>query len=644
MTFKIPTYFSAVDRVSTVMKVMRSNVASFAATAETTIARGERMFRRFTPVLGEATRQMLSFAGTAAIVAGVFAGVSFTVRQIRDFDDALASFRTIVGGTNKEFDRYRGTALLVGKDTRTVAVDVTRSFETIAGLNAEFAKTPASISKVATSNIVLSRASRMALDDSAASLVGIMNQYSLAAKESDRVINVLAAGQAVGAATISMTSESFKNFGSVAKGANITLEQSVGLIQTMGKFSIFGAEAGTKLRGAVLKLQQSGVGYKSGQFQINDALEEARKRIENLKTAQEKDALVLKMFGAENITTGKILLGNIGLFNEYTKSVTGTTEAHKAAAINSQTFNQRLNRLRATWVNLVLESDKTNSSLTTAGKVVDFLSDNLQTIVSVGSKVLLFFVGWKALLLVGKIALAAYNIALGITGALSGTAAVAIGRSAIALRAYRIATSIATAAQWAFNTALAASPIGIVIAGVTALIGLIALVTKNWDSWGAAATTFMGPLGQIIAMVQSFRKNWDDIGNAFRNGGIVAGIKAIGSTIFQALITPLQQGFEIIAKWTGADWAERAAKDLAMMDNVLHRYTKVLGSNEVVSEPVNPEARREVQMRHLLKEQVNSARVQLDVNDPFGFLRPGTSDKPKWLTMNLSSTMGWGGQ
>lgn len=42
-------------------------------------------------------------------------------------------------------------------------------------------------------------------------------------------------------------------------------------------------------------------------------------------------------------------------------------------------------------------------------------------------------------------------------------------------------TKIATAAQWAYNAALAASPIGWIIAGVLALIGVIVLLIKYWD-------------------------------------------------------------------------------------------------------------------------------------------------------------------
>lgn len=615
--FTIPTIYSAIDKFTAPIRKMAGAHASFAASLERGVAHGDRWFRKLTPALSETTKQFLSFASAAAIAGAVISGINFTARQIIEYEDALASFRTIVGGTNEEFAKYEQAAIRVGKANKVSAVEVTKSFETIAGLNAEFAKTPASIEAVANANIILSKASRMSLDESAANMVGIMNQFGLAAEESNRVINVLAAGQAVGAANISQTSEAFKNFGSVAKGANITLEQSVGLIQTLGKFSVFGSEAGTKLRGSILKLQQAGLGYKSGQFQINDALDEARKKVDKLATSKQKDAAILKMFGAENISTGKILLANVELFDQYTKGVTATDEAQKAAALNSGTFTAKLKALSATWTNMVLSSDQATSSLSSANKVIDFLIVNLGTIVTWGVRILLFFAAWKAILIVTKVALVAYNIVLGITGALMGTASVAIGRSAVALGAYKIALGIATAAQWLLNAALTANPIGLIIVAIAGLITIIAVVVNKWNEWGATVSLFLGPIGFLISLVQSLRRNWEMITEAFSKGGIIAGLKAIGKTILDAILMPMQKVSELLAKWTGWEIFETSAK----ATQAARKYIGVNTTTDESGEPlapkpvVNPEASKQEAMVQRM-ESTNNARIDLNVFDP----------------------------
>lgn len=481
-SFTIPAIFTAVDKLSATVRAMQNNMATFAAKAEGGIARSERMFRKMTPALGEASKQFLSFASTAAVAGAAVGGVVFSVDSIKEYEKALASFRTIVGGTDQEFSKYQDAINAVASDTKKSTIETAAAFEKIAGLNAKFAETADSISAVSKAAITLSKASGDELGSSAESLVGIMNQFNLAAGEADRTINVLAAGAGVGAASIVQTSEAFVNFGSVAKGANISLEQSVGLIQTLGKFSVFGAEAGTKLRGSVLKLQQAGLGYKSGQFEINDALAEAKAKIDKLKTAKEKDAAVLKMFGAENIATGKILLNNIGTLNEYTKGVTGTSAAQEQANIRSNTLANKLDELKAAWVNMITGSDGASKALGTVKSAIGFVIDNLDTIVSVGSKILLFFALWKTSILISKAAMIAYNVVLGINSALTGTSSLAMQGNVVALGAQKIALGLATASQWSLNAAMAANPVGAVVIAVMALVAVIMTLREKYNA------------------------------------------------------------------------------------------------------------------------------------------------------------------
>lgn len=341
-TFTIPTIYTAIDKFTGPVRRMQSAAAAFGEKTEASLSRLDRKMR---PIGKNA-----AMIGTAII-----APLALAANEARKFEDALSSFRTIVSDlSDKDFAKYETAVKQVGAETKSTYSDVASSFEKIAGLNAKFAETSEGIANVTKAAIILSRASRVELGQSAENLVGIMNQFSLGADQATRAINVLAAGQAAGAATIAQTAESFVNFGSVAAGANITLEQSVALVQTLGKFSLFGAEAGTKLRGAILRLQRAGVGYTSGQFKVNDALDQSAKKLATLRTEKQKDAYLNQLFGAENIAAGRILLSNIGLYKEFTKAVTGTSEAEKAAAINQNTFTERLKQAKSQALNLAV--------------------------------------------------------------------------------------------------------------------------------------------------------------------------------------------------------------------------------------------------------------------------------------------------
>jgi hypothetical protein len=78
--------------------------------------------------------------------------------------------------------------------------------------------------------------------------------------------------------------------------------------------------------------------------------------------------------------------------------------------------------------------------------------------------------------------------------AATGAATIALGASAAASLAVRGATVVATAAQWLFNAALTANPIGLVVAAIALLVGgLVWFFTKTelgQKAWGALTDGF----------------------------------------------------------------------------------------------------------------------------------------------------------
>ena len=631
--FRIPTIYEAIDKFTSPIRRMQNANQSFIQSAESGVARVERFYRRLTPALSETTKQMFSFATAAALAGAVIAGISFSFDQIKQFDKGLASLRTITGQTTEEFEPLRKKIIEVAKDAKKSTVETTDAFNKIAALNAKFLESADAIGMVSKATIVLSKASGDELGPSAENLVSIMNQYSIAAEGADKTINVLAAGAGIGAASIIQVAEAFKNVGSVAKGANLSIEQTVG--------AIFGAEAGTKLRGVILRLQKGGLGYASGQFQISDALAEATKRLEKLKTAKQKDAFLTKVFGAENITAGRIMLSNIPLFDEFTKGVTGTNAAFVQAEIATNTLSSAIDELKASWVNVVTGSEKTTAGVDILRDALKFVADHMETIVDIGARVLMLFAAWKAAILVTRAALFAYNVVLGITGAFSASASVAIGSNVVALGAYKAALFVATAAQWAFNAALSVNPIVWIGLAIAALIALLVAVVRKWNDWGAAVAVFLGPLGFVISLVQSFRRNWDMVSKAFTTGGILAGLKAIGKVLIDALLMPIQQIVKLIANVTGADWATSAVEGIEKM-------RASLGLNVTTDENGNPLPERErvnprIDEQRSMQETINQQKqnVSMTINDKTG--RAEVESDNDFMPIKLSTTTGFGG-
>lgn len=105
----------------------------------------------------------------------------------------------------------------------------------------------------------------------------------------------------------------------------------------------------------------------------------------------------------------------------------------------------------------------------------------------------------------------------------AGTAAVktaahtaALIAHGVAVAATKVAIGAATAAQWLWNAAMSANPIGLIIIAIAALIAAIVLIAKNWDTirektvevWNAIVGFLKGIWNGIVGF---FKENWDKI-------------------------------------------------------------------------------------------------------------------------------------
>lgn len=120
----------------------------------------------------------------------------------------------------------------------------------------------------------------------------------------------------------------------------------------------------------------------------------------------------------------------------------------------------------------------------------------------------------------------------------------------IGTKAAAVATKAFTIAQWLLNIAMDANPVGLIIIGIAAMIALVVLAIKYWDDWGAALVLFMGPIGIILSAVMAVKTHWGNIVSSFENGGILAGIKAIGMMLLDVVLYPLQKIIEVLARVT----------------------------------------------------------------------------------------------
>jgi TP901 family phage tail tape measure protein len=469
---------------------MNNAVSGFARNAEVAAARADRAFNKMLPSFGSKTNEVIEYAKGIVGVQSAIEAIKFSATSILDYEDAVLSFRTIVSDlTDNEFAAYEKQIGIVADITKKSSVDIAKSFEVIAGLNAEFANTAEGLGMVTQSVSTLAKASRMEMGSAAESLIGIMNQFNFTVDQSDRVINVLAAGAAVGASSIQQTSEAFTQFGSVAAKANISVEQSVALIQVLASKSLFGSIAGNALKGSINNLQKAGLGYSSGLFNINDGLTELKKNYDALKTPIEQDAYLTKVLGAEHKNAGIALLDNIELINKFTTGVTGTSEAQKAAEINSKSLRAKLGELVNTFVTAISTADNTKGGIGLLSGAISWLTDNM---------------GWLL-----DIAVPLIGVLLTVKGAILGMALVA-KLAALRMWALEFVAGVATAANGVYATSCFATEAGMYgmatasffletsllgLVGVTvAVVAALATLTAGFINGYDASVDYVGQL------------------------------------------------------------------------------------------------------------------------------------------------------
>lgn len=612
LSLKVPTIFTAVDKISSVVKNMGKNVTGFTNKLQDGVSRGNKLFRKLTPSIGEAGKQILSFVSSAALISGIFAGVSFGAKSVMDYEVALHSLEAVTGESSAKF---KGQIESIAKATKKSAIEVTSSFETIGSAMSQYLDNPKALGQITEAGITLSKASRQELEPTLVNLTSVMNQFKLGAEEANKTINILTAGEIVGAVSTAKIAEGLQEFGANAYVANIKLSESVALLETLGKqmdhskiavgarnlINVMSSAKGLP-KEAIDSLKKHGVNLNL----LMDKTKPLGDRLKELSKIQGDSIAVTKVFGKENMTAANVIFSNLDSYNQWSLEIEKTNKANEQAAVNSNTLANKITEVKNAFINQMVSGEKLSPTMEKLKNGAGWLANNMDTVFTWAMRLIIGFASFKAILIASEIVLGIYNIALGVTGALSGTASIAIGKNAIALGAYNVVSKTAAAAQWLLNAAMSANPIGLIILGIMALIAVVALIIAKWDEWGAALSLFLGPLGFVISLIQSFRRNWDMVVKAFKTGGILGGLKAIGKVLLDAVLMPLQQLLELLSKVPGVGQYAGAGAD---------KIEEIRAGLGVNMEPLDSPG---VKAQKVTNESIKTTqnKVDINVNDP----------------------------
>lgn len=403
----------------------------------------------------------------ASVIAGI-AGISLTIKGaiqgFNDYEERVANLSSLTGLAGEELKwlsdqaRELGTATLEGGVLVTNgSQEIVDAFTKVGSARPELLKNKEALVEVTKNAMILSAASKEELQPSIEALTMVMNQYNTSADQARRIINTIAAGSKAGAGEIPYITQAFEKAGTVAADAGLSIETMVATIETLAPRISQPEIAGRSLKGVLLDLQ-------AGADDTNPAIVGMSTALENLGKKNLSITELTKMFGAENITTAKILINNVGELKKYEAAVTGTNVALEQGAINTDTNNARLaqakerirqvsdelgGKLAPIYASIISKSSMFLKSIVS---IVDFLIKYGRTIITVTSAIL------------------GYTLAVKVAANWTKIQTAYIVTASVVEKAYALVKGVltgkiklATLAQRAWNLALKSNPIGLIV-------------------------------------------------------------------------------------------------------------------------------------------------------------------------------------
>lgn len=466
------------------------------------------------------------------------------------------------------FKQLQEQARQLGRDTQFTATQAAQSQENLAraGFKSQeiIAAMPGLLSMAAAEGMDLAQAA----DIAASTLRG----FNLSADQSNRVADVLAQMSAASNTNIAELVESMKYVAPVAAGLGVSIEETASMLGVMANSGIKGSQAGTALRAALNRLSKEPKAVAKALGALGVATRDAQGNLRTLPSIMKALSEKMKDMGTgdrmkylTNIFGTEAAAGMLAVMEA---SVNGTLQKYEelergSAGVSKQMADTMNNTLRGAMTRLgsateSLMIDIGNVLLPTVQAAVDVFTGwtaGLSALAQEYPTVTKCIVGFVAGVAALKVGITGLKIAWNLTKLPFQTARVAFdwlnaklianGHASLfaaaktkvlagANKAWQLvmkggkklldvgkltlyygkqilittATKAWTAAQWLWNAALNANPIGLIITAIAGAIAIGYALYKNWDKLKAWWNSWT--IKDVFAIIKTYAgKAWD---------------------------------------------------------------------------------------------------------------------------------------
>ena len=391
------------------------------------------------------TGKNLSMKLTAPIVA--LGAISFSV--FKSFEAEMSKVKAVSGATAEEFKMLSDNAKSLGASTMFTAREV-------AGLQTEFAKlgfTASEITKVTQATLNLAQASGSDLARAAEVAGSTLRAFGLDASQTGMLTDVMAKSFTSSAMDMETFAESMKFVAPVAKAAGMSVQETSAMLAVLANAGIKGSQAGTALRRIISEIGATGK-------TTGEALKDLASK--GLDLADAKDEV-----GRSAQSALLVLAGGVDQIAPLTESFKNSAGA--AAELADEMGNNALGA-----------SKRMESAIEGLGiSIGEIIAVAFVPIIEAIAK----FAGWlnktsketKTTIVVFAGLVAAIGPLMFITGGVIRN----FKFLRFAMVKSNTITKMATILQRAYNLALKANPIGIVVTALAALGAALFLVNRR---------------------------------------------------------------------------------------------------------------------------------------------------------------------
>ena len=298
---------------------------------------------------GFTTRLGKSFRKFGTSVSGAFVGLfaaqklfqimSDGVKTIKDFEQQMATVKAITGATGEEFLKLQKSAKDLGSSTQFTASQVGK-------LQEEFAKLGFSTQEIldaSEATLDLATATGSDLAQAAEVAASTLNGFGLEAKDTKKVVDLMAESFSSTPLDINKFQESMKLVAPTAKAVGESIQDTTAKLGLLAKNGLSGSIAGTQLSRVFIELNKKGIS-------LDEAMERVSSSTNKLGTATElvkdRGAKALLIFADQSKELKK-------LTNNFQDSAGA---AKQMAAVVGDTLEGDLKRLSSAFEGLILGS------------------------------------------------------------------------------------------------------------------------------------------------------------------------------------------------------------------------------------------------------------------------------------------------